>query len=161
MIKGCMFDLFEVIIKEFNSNEVKPFDPKSITPDDLTDGFLVFLKELKNKGIQIAVVSDYPFLKEVLDRLRITHLINIYLSKDQIDNSVMDLYHSAASLLNLKPKEFLLFKNEDKIEETINVGKFNVIKVGMNNSSNNGYKQIIDFSSVKFNQLVSSISNLN
>lgn len=160
MIKGCMFDLFEVILKEFSSNEMKSFDPKSVTPDDLTDGFFVFLKELKNKGIQIAVVSDYPFLKEVLDRLRITHLINIYLSKDQIDNSVMDLYHSAAALLNLKPQEFLLFKNEDKLEETINVGKFNVIKVGINNTLYNGNKQIIDFSSVKFNQLVSSISNL-
>lgn len=160
MIKGCIFDLFGVICKDSAYNENNFFDYKSMTPDDLTDGFLVFLKELKNKSIQIAVVSEYPNLKEVLNRLRITHLINIFLSKDQLDYADMDVYHSAANLLNLKPQELILFKNEHKILESINADGFNVIRVGINNINESNYITLSDFSSAKFNQLVSSICNL-
>lgn len=158
MINGCIFDLFEVILKEAGHLDSKSFDPKLVTPDDLTDGFFVFLKELKNKGIQVSVVSNQPQLMEVLDRLRITHLINVYLSKDQVENSVLDLYQSAAVLMNLKPHEILLFKNEDNIENIFNNDTFNVISVSSGNFKNDNQNQITDFSTVKFNQLVSSIS---
>jgi FMN phosphatase YigB (HAD superfamily) len=159
MINGCIFDLFEVILKEADPLDSKSFDPKLVTPDDLSDGFFVFLKELKNKGIQVSVVSNQPHLKEVLDRLRITHLINVYLSKDQVENSVLDLYQSAAALMNLKPHEILLFKNENNIDNIFNNDTFNVISVNSGNIKNDKQNQITDFSTVKFNQLVSSISN--
>jgi len=159
MINGCIFDLFEVILKEADPLDSKSFDPKLVTPDDLSDGFFVFLKELKNKGIQVSVVSNQPHLKEVLDRLRITHLINVYLSKDQVENSVLDLYQSAAALMNLKPHEIFLFKNENNIDNIFNNDTFNVISVSSGNIKNDKQNQITDFSTVKFNQLVSSISN--
>jgi len=159
MINGCIFDLFGVILKGISPDESKSFDPKILSPDDLTDGFFVFLKELKNKGVQVSVVSNQPHLKEVLDRLRITHLINVYLSNNQIENSVLDLYQSAAALMNLKPHEILLFKNEDNIENITHNDTFNVISVCPGNVKNNKKNQITDFSTVKFNQLVSSISN--
>jgi hypothetical protein len=46
MINGCIFDLFGVILKGISPDESKSFDPKLLSPDDLTDGFFVFLKEL-------------------------------------------------------------------------------------------------------------------
>jgi len=159
MINGCIFDLFEVVLKEADPLDSKSFDPKLVTPDDLSDGFFVFLKELKNKGIQVSVVSNQPHLKEVLDRLRITHLINVYLSKDQVENSVLDLYQSATALMNLKPHEILIFKNENNIDNIFNNDTFNVISVSSGNIKNDKQNQITDFSTVKFNQLVSSISN--
>ena len=67
MIKGCIFNLIDVVLKEVSN--VDDLDPKFVTPDHLVDGFLVFLKELKNKGIQIAVVSHNPLLKEILDKI--------------------------------------------------------------------------------------------
>ena len=45
MINGCIFDLFGVILKGISPDESKSFDPKILSPDDLTDGFFVFLKE--------------------------------------------------------------------------------------------------------------------
>ena len=116
MIKGCIFDLFEVILKDINALENNTIKSKSLTQDDLTDGFLVFLKELKNKGIQVAVVSNHPHLKEVLDRLRITHLINVYLSENQyftIENQ-MNKYLYCSPFLNLEEKKFLLVNSAMK-----------------------------------------------
>ena len=43
MIKGCIFNLIDVVLKEVSN--VDDLDPKLVTPDHLIDGFLVFLKE--------------------------------------------------------------------------------------------------------------------
>ncbi|MFM7089931.1 MAG: hypothetical protein ACKOZZ_03890 [Bacteroidota bacterium] len=161
MIKGCIFDLFEVILKDINALENNTIKSKSLTQDDLTDGFLVFLKELKNKGIQVAVVSNHPHLKEVLDRLRITHLINVYLSENQyftIENQ-MNKYLEAAKLMNINPIDILLFKKADGIDLQLIEQNFRIIYVGSVLPENEEMIQINDFSNLKFNQIISLVSN--
>jgi len=161
MIKGCIFDLFEVILKDINALENNTIKSKSLTQDDLTDGFLVFLKELKNKGIQVAVVSNHPHLKEVLDRLRITHLINVYLSENQyftIENQ-MNKYLEAAKLMNINPIDILLFKKADSIDLQLIEQNFRIIYVGSVLPENEEMIQINDFSNLKFNQIISLVSN--
>ena len=161
MIKGCIFDLFEVILKDINALENNTIKSKSLTQDDLTDGFLVFLKELKNKGIQVAVVSNHPHLKEVLDRLRITHLINVYLSENQyftIENQ-MNKYLEAAKLMNINPIDILLFKKADGIDLQLIEQNFRIIYVGSVLPENEEIIQINDFSNLKFNQIISLVSN--
>lgn len=161
MIKGCIFDLFEVILKDINALENNTIKSKSLTQDDLTDGFLVFLKELKNKGIQVAVVSNHPHLKEVLDRLRITHLINVYLSENQyftIENQ-MNKYLEAAKLMNINPIDILLFKKADSIDFQLIEQNFRIIYVGSVLPENEEMIQINDFSNLKFNQIISLVSN--
>ncbi len=161
MIKGCIFDLFEVILKDINALENNTIKSQSLTQDDLTDGFLVFLKELKNKGIQVAVVSNHPHLKEVLDRLRITHLINVYLSENQyftIENQ-MNKYLEAAKLMNINPIDILLFKKADSIDFQLIEQNFRIIYVGSVLPENEEMIQINDFSNLKFNQIISLVSN--
>lgn len=161
MIKGCIFDLFEVILKDINALENNTIKSKSLTQDDLTDGFLVFLKELKNKGIQVAVVSNHPHLKEVLDRLRITHLINVYLSENQyftIENQ-MNKYLEAAKLMNINPIDILLFKKAEGIDLQLIEQNFRIIYVGSVLPENEEMIQINDFSNLKFNQIISLVSN--
>lgn len=161
MIKGCIFDLFEVILKDINALENNTIKSQSLTQDDLTDGFLVFLKELKNKGIQVAVVSNHPHLKEVLDRLRITHLINVYLSENQyftIENQ-MNKYLEAAKLMNINPIDILLFKKADGIDLQLIEQNFRIIYVGSVLPENEEMIQINDFSNLKFNQIISLVSN--
>ena len=43
MIKGCVFNLIDVVLKQSANEGITEIDPKLITPDHLVDGFLVFL----------------------------------------------------------------------------------------------------------------------
>jgi phosphoglycolate phosphatase-like HAD superfamily hydrolase len=161
MIKGCIFNLIDVVLKEVSNED--GLDPKLITPDHLTDGFLVFLKELKNKGIQIAVVSHNPLLKEILDRLRITHLINNYFvgnTKVGLSAST-NIYAFAANSLQLNLNELLVFISSETSEDINLLEKFNVVCVGSKGIKNASFYQIPDFSSLKFNQLIASVTNIS
>ena len=66
---------------------------------------------MKNKGIQIAVVSHNPLLKEILDRLRITHLINNYFigNNNESLSASTNIYKFAATSLQLNPNELIVF----------------------------------------------------
>jgi beta-phosphoglucomutase-like phosphatase (HAD superfamily) len=158
MIKGIIFDLYNVVVKDDRSNKEGVWNLRLLTPDDLTDGFLVFLKELKNKGIQVAIVSDEMHLKDILDRLRITHLINVYLSDSSFDTEPVSLYQEAASLMNLLPSEIILFKNDKRVE-ALQHGGFRIIGVGNGDGDQKRIRRLTDFSSLKFNELVASFSD--
>jgi phosphoglycolate phosphatase-like HAD superfamily hydrolase len=161
MIKGCIFNLIDVVLKEVSNDD--GLDPKLITPDHLMDGFLVFLKELKNKGIQIAVVSHNPLLKEILDRLRITHLINNYFignSKVSLSTAT-NIYTFAATSLQLNPNELLVFKSSETSDDLNLLETFNVVCVGSKEVKNASFYQIPDFSSLKFNELIIYVTNIS
>ena len=161
MIKGCIFNLIDVVLKEVSEEE--NLVPKLVTPDHLMDGFLVFLKELKNKGIQIAIVSQNPLLKEILDRLRITHLINNYFISDTNVslNPATNIYTFAANSLQLNPNKVLVFISSETTEDLNKLETFNVVCVGSKDVKNASFYQITDFSSLKFNQLIASLTNIS
>jgi beta-phosphoglucomutase-like phosphatase (HAD superfamily) len=163
MIKGCVFNLVDVVLKQ-SANEGKTnIDPKLITPDYLMDGFLVFLKELKNKGILIAVVSKEPALKEILDRLRITHLINNYFTGNifEILKTTSNIYENAATSLQLIPNEILVFVPSEASEDINLLKNFNLVCVGSKSFENTAIHHVTDFSSLKFNQLIASVENIS
>jgi beta-phosphoglucomutase-like phosphatase (HAD superfamily) len=161
MIKGCIFNLIDVVLKEVSEEE--HLVPKLVTPDHLMDGFLVFLKELKNKGIQIAIVSQNPLLKEILDRLRITHLINNYfISNTNVSlNATTNIYTFAANSLQLNPNKVLVFISSETSVDLNKLETFNVVCVGPKDIKNESFYQITDFSSLKFNQLIASLTNIS
>ena len=161
MIKGCIFNLIDVVLKEVSEED--DLVPKLVTPDHLMDGFLVFLKELKNKGIQIAIVSQNPLLKEILDRLRITHLINNYfISNTNVSlNATTNIYTFAANSLQLNPNKVLVFISSETTEDLNKLETFNVVCVGSKDIKNASFYQITDFSSLKFNQLIASLTNIS
>lgn len=162
MIKGCVFNLIDVVLKQSKDEENKVIDPKLITPDQLVDGFLVFLKELKNKGIQIAVVSEESSLKEILDRLRITHLINNYITGNIFENvnPTSNMYENAANSLQLLPHEILVFISSESSEDLNLLKNFNIVCVGSKSLNKINILHVTDFSSLKFNQLIASVANI-
>ncbi len=100
-------------------------------------------------------------MKEVLDRLRITHLINVYLSENQyftIENQ-MNKYLEAAKLMNINPIDILLFKKAEGIDLQLIEQNFRIIYVGSVLPENEEMIQINDFSNLKFNQIISLVSN--
>jgi hypothetical protein len=127
------------------------------------DGFLVFLKELKNKGILIAVVSKEPELKEILDRLRITHLINNYLDGNIVEflKTTSIIYENAANSLQLIPNEILVFISSEASEDLNLFESFNIVCVGSKPIENTNIHHVTDFSSLKFNQLIASVTNIS
>ena len=161
MIKGCIFNLIDVVLKEVSN--VDDLDPKFVTPDHLVDGFLVFLKELKNKGIQIAVVSHNPLLKEILDRLRITHLINNYFigNNNESLSASTNIYKFAATSLQLMPLELIVFISSEASEDLNLLETFNIVCVGSKPIENTNIHHVTDFSSLKFNQLIASLTNIS
>ena len=161
MIKGCIFNLIDVVLKEVSNGD--DLDPKLVTPDYLMDGFLVFLKELKNKGIQIAVVSHNPFLKEILDRLRITHLINNYFVSinDESSSASTNIYMFASTSLQLNPNELIVFMSSEASEDLNLLESFNIVCVGSKPIENTNIYHVTDFSSLKFNQLIASVTNIS
>ena len=161
MIKGCIFNLIDVVLKEVSN--VDDLDPKFVTPDHLVDGFLVFLKELKNKGIQIAVVSNNPLLKEILDRLRITHLINNYFigNNNESLSASTNIYKFAATSLQLMPLELIVFISSEASEDLNLLETFNIVCVGSKPIENTNIHHVTDFSSLKFNQLIASLTNIS
>ena len=159
MIRGCIFNLIDVVLKEVsNENDLVT---KLVTPDHLMDGFLVFLKELKNKGIQVAIVSQNPLLKEILDRLRITHLINNYFigNNNESLSTLSNIYTFAATSFLLNPKELIVFLSSEASEDLNLLESFNIVCVGSKPIENNNIHHVTDFSSLKFNQLIASITN--
>jgi hypothetical protein len=161
MIKGCIFNLIDVVLKEVSNED--DLVPKLVTPDHLMDGFLVFLKELKNKGIQIAVVSQNPLLKEILDRLRITHLLNNYFqgNKNESLSASTNIYTLAATSLQLNPNELIVFISSEASEDLNLLESFNLVCVGSKPIKNTNIHHVTDFSSLKFNQLIASITNIS
>lgn len=161
MIKGCIFNLVGVVLKEVSGEETNEIHPALITPDHLIDGFLVFLKELKNKGVQVVVVSREHSLKTILDRLRITHLTSNYFSDDTIENTNegTNIYLSVANSLQLNPNEMIVFISSETSEDINLLEKFNVVCVGAKEMKNTSFYHVNDFSSLKFNQLITSVTN--
>lgn len=161
MIKGCIFNLIDVVLKEVSNED--DLVPKLITPDHLMDGFLVFLKELKNKGIQIAVISHNPLLKEILDRLRITHLINNYFIGNKNDslNTSTNIYAFAATSLQLTPKELIVFISSEVSEDLNLLEPYNIVCVGSKPIEISHIHHVTDFSSLKFNHLIASVTNIS
>lgn len=110
MVSACIFDL-EGVILEGDSLAEKLGDIVEITPNDLKDGVFIFIKELKNKGLNLAAVSMSPGLRLVLNRLQITHYFHTLIDADKLaaDASRKEAYTLAMRELGVSEAHTLVF----------------------------------------------------
>ena len=123
MISACIFDLEGVILEPGRLDLPEGFaswtpggeedalwlkEVHQLLPDDLRDGVFIFIKELKNKGLNLAAVGSCPHLREILNRLQVRHYFHIFLEGA---TRVPDpgLYLRAAESLGVPPSRAIVF----------------------------------------------------
>lgn len=98
MISACIFELENVILDteslswfqtkaswgEEGSNTLWEEKLNELSPDDLKDGVSIFVKELKNQGLNLAVVSILPQLRHILNRMQFRHYFHTLVGGDAI-----------------------------------------------------------------------------
>ncbi|MFZ4426515.1 MAG: HAD family hydrolase [Saprospiraceae bacterium] len=128
MISACIFDLEGVILEPGRLPDLPAYDgllsPGSaeesrwlkavhhLMPDDLRDGVFIFIKELKNKGLNLAVVSCCPYLREILNRLQIRHYFHAFLEGGGAVPAT-ELYDRAAELLGVSASKVVVFAGSE------------------------------------------------
>ncbi|MBK6950332.1 MAG: HAD hydrolase-like protein [Haliscomenobacter sp.] len=64
-----------------------------LSPDHLKEGVSVFVKELKNQGLNLAVVSTLPQLRRMLNRMQFRHYFHTLVGGDDISGLEIGLAH--------------------------------------------------------------------
>ena len=110
MISACIFDLEGILLDV----DTMQGDMHSLTRDDLKDGVFVFVKELKNKGLNLAVVARCPRLRQILNRLHITHYFHTLVDSDSLpmQSPPERLYEKAVRELGVPEEQTLGFTAE-------------------------------------------------
>lgn len=127
MISACIFDLEGVILEPGRLDLPIGFaswvpggaedaqwlkEVHQLMPDDLRDGVFIFIKELKNKGLNLAVVGSCPHLREILNRLQVRHYFHVFL-EGPTTIPAPDLYLKAAESLGVHPSRAIVFSAND------------------------------------------------
>ena len=104
----------------------------AVTPDDLKDGVFVFIKELKNKGMNLAVVSIFPNTRKILNGLQITHLFHTLVEEPQASREELlrGVYLRAASELGEDPDQTIVFAHHTAAVEAAREAGFLVVGIG-------------------------------
>ena len=91
-----------------------------ITPDDLEDDVFVFIKELKNKGLNLGIVSAYPNTRKVLNRLQITHLFHsiVEIEGGGFSSVSSRAYLMVAKELGMSPDETIVFEHTKDVRSS-------------------------------------------
>jgi beta-phosphoglucomutase len=79
-----------------------------LMPDDLRDGVFIFIKELKNKGLNLAAVSCCPHLREILNRLQVRHYFHAFLEGGSVGPEAQ-MYSRAAAALGVSASRVVVF----------------------------------------------------
>lgn len=130
-----------------------------MTPDDIPDGVFVFLKQLLNKGISMAVVSAHPHAREILNRLRITHYFYAVVEEEQTSwqEASAKTYLSAAERLGVKPTRTLVFENTPDGVAAAQLAGFYVVGVGNRDELGAANEVIPNFEEIKFQHLLTGL----
>jgi beta-phosphoglucomutase len=85
----------------------------AVTPEELLPGALETLKELKKRGIKIAVASNSRNAKTIIDQTKIRHLLDTIVDGYQIENSKPDPegFLLAAKNLGVAPANCLVVED--------------------------------------------------
>ena len=124
MISACIFELEGVILEPGRLPYFPPDysqwaqgsqeesrwlkEVHHLMPDDLRDGVFIFIKELKNKGLNLAVVSCCPNLREILNRLQVRHYFHVFLEGGDTEPGA-EMYHKAAETLGVSASRAVVF----------------------------------------------------
>jgi beta-phosphoglucomutase len=132
----------------------------SITPDDLEDDVFVFIKELKNKGLNLGIVSAYPNTRQVLNRLQITHLFYsiVEIEGGGFASIPPEAYLQAAKDLGMSPDETIVFEHTKDGAAAAGNANFFVVGVGRADDLQDESDLVIpDFDSVRFRKIITAL----
>lgn len=104
----------------------------SMQPEELLPGSREFLEELKAEGIKIALGSASKNAKIILDKTNISHLFDAIVDGNMVKASKPDpeVFLLGAKLLNMDPKECVVFEDAISGVEAAIAGGMKVIGVG-------------------------------
>ena len=131
-----------------------------ITPDDIEDDVFVFIKELKNKGLSLGIVSTYPNTTKVLNRLKITHLFYsiIEIEGTGFSSISSEVYLRAAKELGMSPEEIIVFEHTKDGAAAAGEANFFVVGVGKADDLQDESDLVIpDFDSVRFRKIITAL----
>lgn len=131
-----------------------------ITPDDIEDDVFVFIKELKNKGLNLGIVSAYPNTRKVLNRLQITHLFHsiVEIEGGGFASVSSSAYLSVAKDLGMSADETIVFEHTKDGAAAAGEVNFFVVGVGRADDLQDEADLVIpDFDSVRFRKIISAL----
>ncbi|HOY21265.1 MAG TPA: HAD hydrolase-like protein [Haliscomenobacter sp.] len=131
-----------------------------ITPDDLEDDVFVFIKELKNKGLNLGIVSAYPNTRKVLNRLQITHLFHsiVEIEGGGFSSVSTRAYLMVAKELGMSPDETIVFEHTKDGASAAGDANFFVVGVGRADDLQDESDLVIpDFDSLRFRKIISAL----
>jgi beta-phosphoglucomutase len=104
----------------------------SMQPEELLPGSRDFLEELKAEGIKIALGSASKNAKIILDKTNISHFFDAIVDGNMVQASKPDpeVFLLGAKLLNMNPKECVVFEDAISGVEAAIAGGMKVIGVG-------------------------------
>ena len=156
MISACIFDLEGILL---DMDTIHRDDLQSLTPDDLKEGVFVFVKELKNKGLNLAVVARRPHLRQILNRLHITHYFHTLVGSDSlpIEHLTEGLYEKAVRELGVPEEQTLVFTAEGTGAEAAAKAGCWVVGVGLSPDMAEADLVLPSFEKVRFLKILSAI----
>lgn len=171
MISACIFDLEGVILEPGRLDAPSDFiswtpgGPEDIRwlkeihqlmPDDLRDGVFIFIKELKNKGLNLAAVGCCPHLREILNRLQVRHYFHVFL-EGSTHAPERGLYLRAAEALGVTPSRTIVFSaSAAGIEAAVEAG-CRTVGVGQGEGLDRADLQLPTLDRVRFLRILAAI----
>lgn len=131
-----------------------------ITPDDIEDDVFVFIKELKNKGLNLGIVSSYADTHKVLNRLKITHLFHsiVEIEGGGFSSLSSEAYLKVAKELGMTADETIVFEHTKDGAAAAAAANFFVVGVGKADDLQDESDLVIpDFDSVRFRKIIAAL----
>ncbi len=100
-----------------------------MTPAEILPGVLPFLKDLKNRGIKVALGSASKNARTILRRIELDHVFDAIIDGNATTRSKPDpeVFLLGAQSLGVEPKETVVFEDAEKgIEAALNGGFWTV-----------------------------------
>ncbi|MCG8580027.1 MAG: beta-phosphoglucomutase [Bacteroidales bacterium] len=101
-------------------------------PDEILPGAEAFLKELKAKGIKIALGSASKNAMTILDRLQLTDLFEAIIDGTKVTEAKPDpeVFLKGAEALNVNPDECVVFEDAEAGVEAALAGNMRCVGIG-------------------------------
>jgi len=158
MVSACIFDLEGVILDGESVAEILE-DIPGITPNDMKDGLFIFIKELKNKGLNLAAVSMSAELRQVLNRLQITHYFHTVIDSGTLppDNRRAEAYAAAMRELGVTEEQTLVFTADAAGVAAASALDCYVVGVGLSPALSQADLVLPSFERVRFLRILAAI----
>ncbi|MDX1942396.1 MAG: beta-phosphoglucomutase [Saprospiraceae bacterium] len=134
---------------------------KDMSSDDILEGVMSFLQELKKRGIRIGLGSASKNAMMVVERIGLQDTFEVIIDGNKATKSKPDpqVFALGAEALGVAPEESIVFEDaESGIQAALNGGFY---AVGIGSPENLGHAHLVipNFIGKSFDDIVESISN--